>query len=80
MVGQGSPTSRRIHIPPPGADDVTSTVADEHAPPGAVSLGSYDPAAEGWEAHTDTEFVGLVGPLWIRQEGDRRAYGLWDGR
>jgi hypothetical protein len=26
-------------------------------------LGGFDPAAECWEPHTDTGFIGLVGPL-----------------
>jgi acyl-coenzyme A thioesterase PaaI-like protein len=49
---------------------------DESMPLGAASIGSFDPMAEGWEPHTDTGFIGLVGPLWIRQKGDKRTYGF----
>ncbi len=51
-------------------------MATEPEFPEAAPLGGFDPAAEGWEPHTDTGFIGLVGPLWIRQEGAKRSYGF----
>lgn len=40
------------------------------------SLAVFDPAAEGWELHTDTGFIGLVGPLWVRRSGESLAFGF----
>ena len=36
-----------------------------------------DPALDGWKARTLPGFIGVVGPLWTRREGDRWAYGFW---
>ena len=36
----------------------------------------FDPAANGWEAYTDEGFIGLVGPLWTRMEGDTRRFAF----
>ena len=36
----------------------------------------FDPAAEGWHTSTDAEFIGLVGPIWRKLEGDRLLFGL----
>lgn len=49
---------------------------DEPMPPDAAPTDNFDPAAQGWEPHTDTGFIGLVGPLWIRQEENGRRYGF----
>lgn len=40
-----------------------------------------DPARNGWKARDLPGFLGLVGPLWTRKEGDAWAYGfLAEGR
>lgn len=36
----------------------------------------FDPASNGWEPHSDAGFIGLVGPLWQRRDGDRWTLGL----
>src|SRR5262245_4150797 len=38
----------------------------------------FDPAAAGWQpyGHDDTGFVGLVGPFWTRQEGDKHLFAF----
>ena len=33
-------------------------------------------AANGWEAYTDEGFIGLVGPLWTRMEGDTHRFAF----
>jgi len=35
-----------------------------------------DPALDGWKARTLPGFIGAVGPLWTKREGDRWAYGF----
>jgi acyl-coenzyme A thioesterase PaaI-like protein len=38
---------------------------------------AFDPAAaEGWEPVKDTGFIGLVGPIYRRQIGERWAFGF----
>lgn len=36
----------------------------------------FDPAAHGWEMYTDEGFIGLVGPFWMRMEGDAPRFGF----
>ena len=36
----------------------------------------FDPAAQGWEPYTDEGFIGLVGPFWMKQEGESYRYGF----
>jgi acyl-coenzyme A thioesterase PaaI-like protein len=47
-------------------------------PPGAVAgkTATFDPAAEGWEHHADEGFLGLVGPIWQRPDGDSYRYAF----
>jgi uncharacterized protein (TIGR00369 family) len=35
-----------------------------------------DPALEGWKPRTLPGFIGLIGPLWTRKQGDSWAYGF----
>jgi acyl-coenzyme A thioesterase PaaI-like protein len=37
---------------------------------------AFDPRAAGWEPYTDEGFIGLVGPLWMRPEGDGYVYAF----
>ena len=36
----------------------------------------FDPAANGWTTRPDTGLMGLVGPIWMKNEGDARLYGF----
>jgi uncharacterized protein (TIGR00369 family) len=36
----------------------------------------FDPALDGWRARTLPGFLGLVGPLWTRKDGDIWAYAV----
>ena len=36
----------------------------------------FDPAAHGWEMYTDEGFIGLVGPFWMRMEGESPRFGF----
>jgi len=36
----------------------------------------FDPAAHGWEPYTDEGFIGLVGPFWMRMEGDTPKFAF----
>ena len=36
----------------------------------------FDPLLEGWKARALSGFVGLVGPLWTKNEDESWAYGL----
>ena len=36
----------------------------------------FDPAARGWIPYTDAGFIGLVGPLWTRQDGDTHRFAF----
>jgi uncharacterized protein (TIGR00369 family) len=40
------------------------------------SIAPFDPAAAGWETYRDEGFLGLVGPIWTRQEGDAHFYAF----
>lgn len=31
---------------------------------------AFDPATAGWESYTDEGFIGLVGPFWIKRQGE----------
>lgn len=35
-----------------------------------------DPALDGWKARALPGFIGVVGPLWTKREGDRWSYGF----
>jgi uncharacterized protein (TIGR00369 family) len=37
---------------------------------------SFDPAADGWEAASFSEFLTLVGPVWQRVRDGRTSFGL----
>src|SRR3954453_706813 len=36
----------------------------------------FDPAAQGWEIYPGEGFIGLVGPFWMKQEGEGYRYGF----
>jgi len=36
----------------------------------------FDPAAAGWQPYPGEGFIGLVGPFWTRQEGDRHLFAF----
>lgn len=36
----------------------------------------FDPGAHGWHTRDSTGFNALIGPLWVRQDGDVRSLGL----
>ena len=36
----------------------------------------FDPAAHGWETYPGEGFIGLVGPFWMKQEGESYRYGF----
>ena len=43
----------------------------------ASELGAaFDPTREGWEADTDAGFIGLIGPLWRRSDGESWSYAF----
>ena len=43
----------------------------------ASELGAaFDPAREGWQAETDEGFIGLIGPLWRRRDGEGWSYAF----
>ncbi|MEF2545837.1 PaaI family thioesterase [Aurantimonas sp. E1-2-R+4] len=37
---------------------------------------AFDPAANGWEQIEDTGFIGCVGPVWQRRDGDVLSLGF----
>ena len=39
-------------------------------------MGMIDPSTSGWKPRTLDGFIGSVGPLWTRKEGDAWEYGL----
>ena len=39
-------------------------------------IAPFDPAAHGWEMYTDEGFIGLVGPFWMRMEGESPRFGF----
>ncbi len=47
-------------------------------PPSTVAgmTATFDPAAAGWEHDADDGFVGLVGPIWRRSDGDSYRYAF----
>src|SRR5690349_17547888 len=46
------------------------------ATPTAQSKAAFDPAAAGWQPYAADGFIGLVGPLWTRQDGDAHRYAF----
>lgn len=43
---------------------------------GAPAAGRFDPAGEGWTRHDGVEFMGLVGPIWSREDDGRPLFGF----
>lgn len=43
-------------------------------PPAIVK--AFDPAAAGWERDKDEGFIGLIGPIWSRPNGDSVLYAF----
>jgi acyl-coenzyme A thioesterase PaaI-like protein len=37
---------------------------------------AFDPAAAGWELYPADGFIGLVGPFWMRKDGDSYQYAF----
>ena len=37
---------------------------------------TFDPAAHGWTTRQETGLMGLLGPIWMRDEGEARLYGF----
>ena len=37
---------------------------------------AFDPAGEGWEVVQTTAFGDLVGPIWMREEGEHLRFGF----
>jgi uncharacterized protein (TIGR00369 family) len=37
---------------------------------------AFDPAGEGWEVVQNTAFGDLVGPIWMREEGEHLRFGF----
>jgi uncharacterized protein (TIGR00369 family) len=36
----------------------------------------FDPAADGWKTRQETGLVELLGPFWMKAEGEKRLYGF----
>src|SRR6185503_12882928 len=36
----------------------------------------FDPVAHGWEIYPGEGFIGLVGPFWMKREGESYRYGF----
>jgi acyl-coenzyme A thioesterase PaaI-like protein len=36
----------------------------------------FDPAAAGWQPYEDEGFIGLIGPFWMKPEGDGYRYAF----
>ncbi|HEX8168040.1 MAG TPA: PaaI family thioesterase [Beijerinckiaceae bacterium] len=47
--------------------------------PGMAGAGPPDPAADGWKPVKDDGFIGLVGPIYRRERGERWAFGFKAG-
>lgn len=45
-------------------------------PPTVAAPASFDPAAAGWKRRDGSLFIGIVGPIWTKGEGEARRYGL----
>jgi acyl-coenzyme A thioesterase PaaI-like protein len=43
---------------------------------GATPKTPFDPAAAGWSYEPEAGFLGLVGPVWRRREGDDLRFGF----
>src|SRR5436853_7204062 len=37
---------------------------------------TFDPAAHGWETYPSEGFVSLVGPFWMKKQGESYRYGF----
>jgi acyl-coenzyme A thioesterase PaaI-like protein len=44
--------------------------------PDSDKAASFDPAAAGWEPYKDEGFIGLIGPLWQRPDGDSYRFAF----
>jgi acyl-coenzyme A thioesterase PaaI-like protein len=51
-------------------------MTDNTAADAAKSAGAFDPRAAGWEEHKDDGFIGYVGPMWMRRDGDRTRFAI----
>lgn len=45
-------------------------------PSGSGAPDAFDPVPEGWQPVRDTGFIGLVGPIYRRQHGERWAFAF----
>jgi uncharacterized protein (TIGR00369 family) len=52
----------------------TGNTMDQRTDPAKTA--DFDPAAAGWEPYSDDGFIGLVGPVWMRQNGDSYLYAF----
>ena len=46
------------------------------APDASEPAAALDPAHDGWDADTDPDFIGLIGPLWRRNDGEGWSYAF----
>ena len=44
--------------------------------PASTSASPFDPAASGWSFEPEDGFLGLVGPIWRKHDGDRPRFGF----
>ena len=52
----------------------TGNTMDQCTDPAKIA--DFDPAKAGWEPYSDDGFIGLVGPVWMRQNGDSYLYAF----
>ena len=55
-------------------DELYRHTMDQRIDPTKVA--DFDPAKAGWEPYSDDGFIGLVGPVWMRQNGDSYLYAF----
>ena len=48
------------------------------SPPTPPKIPAFDPATAGWEVYggDDEGFIGLIGPWWMRKDGDSYLYAF----
>ena len=61
---------------PLGADGRHIVPADLAGRAPDTASAAFDPASSGWTRREGERFIGLVGPIWEKAEGDARRYGL----
>ena len=44
--------------------------------PEGATVAPFDPAAAGWQLDKDEGFIGLIGPIWSRPNGDSVLYAF----